>query len=71
VGGATTARAVEYQKGTLVVDIWDPETKELVWRGTASDILISDKVEKTQKNLSKAVADMAKQNQKLRGGDKK
>ena len=64
---STTTRVVEYNKGTLVVDIWDPGAKELVWRGTAGDILISDSVEKTQKNVSKAIAAMVKQNQKLRG----
>jgi hypothetical protein len=64
---STTTRVVEYNKGTLVVDIWDPTMKELVWRGTAGDILISDSVEKTQKNVSKAIAAMVKQNQKLRG----
>lgn len=63
---STTTRVVNYTKGTLVVDIWDPDTKQLVWRGTANDILISDSNEKTQKNISKAIEAMAKQNRKLR-----
>jgi len=68
---SSTTRAVEYEKGTLVFDIWDPAQKQLVWRGTVNDILISDNKEKTQKNISKAVASMAKQNRKLRAAEAK
>ena len=56
----------EYEEGTLVVDIWEPDDQQLVWRGTVSGILLSDKPEKTQKNVLKAIEAMAKQNAKLR-----
>jgi len=62
----TTTREVQTKKGTLVVDIVDPKEKQLVWRGTASGILISDSQEKTQKAVGNAIQDMAKQNRKLR-----
>jgi hypothetical protein len=62
----TTTREVQTKKGTLVVDIVDAKEKQLVWRGTASGILISDDQEKTQKAVGKAIQDMAKQNRKLR-----
>ncbi len=62
----TTTREVQTKKGTLVVDIVDAKEKQLVWRGTASGILISDSQEKTQKAIGKAIQDMAKQNRKLR-----
>lgn len=33
------ARVVEYEQGTLLIDVIDPETRKLVWRGWAqSDI---------------------------------
>ena len=43
---STTTRVVEYTKGTLVVDIWDAATKELVWRGEVTDSLPDSNVEK-------------------------
>jgi hypothetical protein len=65
----TTTREVQTKKGTLVVDIVDSKEKQLVWRGTASGILISDDQEKTQKAVGNAIQDMAKQNRKLRAKD--
>ena len=62
----TTTREVQTKKGTLVVDIVDAKEKQLVWRGTASGILISDSQEKTEKAVGNAIQDMAKQNRKLR-----
>jgi hypothetical protein len=62
----TTTREVHTKKGTLVVDIVDAKEKQLVWRGTASGILISDSQEKTEKAVGKAIQEMAKQNRKLR-----
>jgi hypothetical protein len=68
---STTTRVVNYQEGTLVVDIVDPTKKELVWRGSTTPILISDSNDKTKKNISKALDAMVKQNSKLRAQEKK
>ncbi len=68
---STTTRVVEYKEGTLIVDIVDPMKKELVWRGSSTPILISDSNDKTQKNISKALDQMVKQNSKLRADQKK
>lgn len=38
----TTARVVSYRVGTLIVDLYDTETKQAIWRGTASDTLSND-----------------------------
>jgi hypothetical protein len=46
--------------GQLVVDVYDAKTKELVWRGIASDT-VSDKPEKNDKKLSAVVAKLFKQ----------
>ena len=53
-GGMSTAHTTtyEYTVGTLVVDIFDAKSKELVFRGVAKDGF-SDKPEKNQKNLGK------------------
>ena len=53
-GGSATGSVTTYMVGTLVVDIYDATTKQLVWRGTASDTL-SDKPEKNEKKLNKAL----------------
>jgi hypothetical protein len=60
-GGMSTAHTTtyEYTVGTLVVDIFDSESKTLVFRGVAEDEL-SDKAEKNKKKLVKAVEKMFK-----------
>ena len=52
--GTSTTRAVTYQKGTLVVDLWDAKTKKMVWRGTSTSTL-SDKPDKNSKKIHKAM----------------
>ena len=58
MGSATTTES-EYTVGTLVVDIFDAKTKQLMFRGTASDEL-SDKAEKNVKKVEKAATKMFK-----------
>ena len=55
-GNATTT-VENYTEGTLVVDLFDTNTKHLIWRGSASDVL-SGKPEKDEKKLEKAVSKM-------------
>jgi hypothetical protein len=57
-GDATTTTET-YQVGTLVVDLFDSKTKELLWRGSASNIL-SNKSNNNIKNLDKGVQKMFK-----------
>jgi len=61
---STTTRAVEYQRGTLVIDIWDAAKKELVWRGEVSDTL-PDNPQKAEKLVVRAIGKMADQGRKL------
>jgi hypothetical protein len=58
MGSATTTTS-DYTVGTLVVDIFDGKSKQLMWRGTAQDEL-SDKPEKNIKKLEKASDKMFK-----------
>jgi len=57
--GESTTTEQDYKEGTLVVDMYDAKTKQLVWRGSAEDTL-SNKAEKNEKNLDKGVAKMFK-----------
>jgi hypothetical protein len=57
--GSATTTVNEYVVGTLVVDIFDAKTKQLMFRGTATDEL-SDKPEKNVKKLDKATSKMFK-----------
>ena len=57
-GDATTTTET-YQVGTLVIDLFDTKTKQLIWRGTASDTL-SNNSNKNIKNLDKGVEKMFK-----------
>lgn len=53
IGTATTTEQ-DYKEGTLIVDVFDARTKQLVWRGTAEDT-VSDKPEKNEKKLNESV----------------
>jgi Domain of unknown function (DUF4136) len=55
--GDATTTTENYKVGTLVVDLFDANSKQLIWRGSASDTL-SDKSEKNIKNLDKGVQKM-------------
>jgi hypothetical protein len=48
-----------YTIGTLVVDLFDTHTQQLIWRGVATDTL-SDKPEKDTEKMNKAVQKMFK-----------
>jgi hypothetical protein len=55
--GDATTTTENYKVGTLVVDLFDAKSKNLIWRGSASDTL-SDKSENNIKNLDKGVQKM-------------
>jgi len=57
--GESTTTEQDYKEGTLVVDLFDAKTKQLIWRGSAEDTL-SSKAEKNEKNLDKGVEKMFK-----------
>jgi hypothetical protein len=58
-GGMSTTTVEKILVGELIVDMADVKNKEFIWRGKASDTL-SDKPEKNQKKLAKALAKMFK-----------
>jgi hypothetical protein len=61
---SSTTRQVEIQHGTLVVDIWDAASRELVWRGTVTDVMSSDQ-EKNEKLVTKAISKLVDEGREL------
>jgi Domain of unknown function (DUF4136) len=57
--GEATTTTDTYKVGTVVVDLFDTKTKQLIWRGSSSDTL-SNNSEKNIKNLDKGVEKMFK-----------
>jgi len=57
--GEATTTTDTYKVGTVVVDLFDTKTKQLIWRGSESDTL-SNNSEKNIKNLDKGVEKMFK-----------
>jgi hypothetical protein len=57
--GEATTTEEDYKEGTLVIDVYDTKTKQLVWRGSVQGT-VSDKATKNEKNLDKGVAKMFK-----------
>jgi hypothetical protein len=58
--GDSTTTEQDYKDGTLVVDIFDAKSKQLIWRGSAEGTL-SNSAAKNEKNLDKGVAKMFKE----------
>jgi hypothetical protein len=57
--GMATTMVDTYEVGTLVLDLFDTRTKQVVWRGMSTDTL-SDKPEKNAEKINKAVEKMFK-----------
>ncbi|NOJ81672.1 DUF4136 domain-containing protein [Myxococcus xanthus] len=61
-GGAVTMPETElreYEEGSLILDVVDPQTKQLVWRGTAQAELDENaSAEKQQRRLDESVKDV-------------
>jgi Domain of unknown function (DUF4136) len=58
--GEATTTTETYKVGTLIVDLFDAKTKQLIWGGNSSDTL-SNNSNKNIHNLDKDVAKMFKQ----------
>jgi hypothetical protein len=60
-GGMATATSSTINVGTLVLDMYDPAPKQLVWTGKATKTIDPSKSqEKNQKNLDKAMEKLLK-----------
>jgi hypothetical protein len=63
---STTTTVSQYETGTLVIDIVDADESQLVWRGVASGLSVSNNLSRMQAAIDKAIRRMVKQTQKLR-----
>jgi hypothetical protein len=51
-----------YTQGTLIVDLWKPDTQELIWRGTVIGVVPDNPTpEKAQKVIEQAIDAIAKE----------
>ncbi len=57
LGNTATTTVENTPVGTLVVHIFEGDSKKLVWTGTSSETL-SEKADKNEKKLEKAIAEM-------------
>jgi hypothetical protein len=54
--GAPETYVYQYDEGTLILDIVDPKTNQLIWRGSATDeVNLSATAEMKQKQINEAV----------------
>jgi hypothetical protein len=59
-----------WTQGTLMVDIWNPKTETIVWRGAVVGVVPEDpSPAKAQKTIEKALNLMSKEFQKMRKKD--
>ena len=58
--GSSTSRSYTYTKGTLIFDLWDAKTKNMVYRGTISDT-VDQKPEKNEKKINKGMEKLFKE----------
>ena len=63
--GASSAMVNTYDKGTLVIDIWDARKKEAIIRGTASKVF-SDEESKALKQIDKSITKIVTKFRKMR-----
>jgi hypothetical protein len=66
--GTQTTTSTVQKAGTLVIDIWDIRTKEIIWRGTMTAVL-NDNPQKTAKKIEKGIKKMVEKWQKQRAKD--
>lgn len=66
-GISTTVR--NYDVGTLIIDIIDASNNQLVWRGTATGIMVPDNPQKLEKKIYKNIDKMVKKWKGMRPGD--
>lgn len=64
--GMSTTTVSSYQKGTLVVDVWDAKSEKLIWRGMASNIVLTQNPTKMEKKIDKALKKMMDKWEKIK-----
>ena len=65
--GTSTTRATTYTKGTLVIDLYDPAEKKMVWRGSGT-VTLKGKPEAQIKQVDKVLKKLGKRWDKIVAG---
>jgi hypothetical protein len=68
VGGMSTTTPIVHEAGTLIIDIWDARTNNIVWRGTMTGT-IPDNPQKGAKKVDKGIEKIVKAWQKMYAKD--
>lgn len=69
--GSATTTVRTYEKGTLIVDVWDAASNKLVWRGTAVNITVTDNPTKMEKRIDKALKKIVDKWRKIKASSAK
>ncbi len=69
--GSSTTTVRTYDRGTLIVDIWDAATDKIIWRGTAANITVTDNPIKMEKRIDKALKKMVDKWRKIKENNAK
>ena len=70
LGGHEHIPITYYERGTLIIDIWDAKKKQAIWRGSA-EAVIKQNPQKAAKQIDKSIDKMVKRYQKMRAKDEK
>ena len=57
--GSSHTTSYTYVRGTLIVDIWDAGTKELIFRGSATAV-VAENPKRAERQINKAIGKIAK-----------
>ncbi len=68
--GSSTTTVTKYKRGTLIIDIWDANTKKMVWRGTA-EAVVKENPQKAARQTDRVVAKIVKRWEKMYAKDQK
>lgn len=68
--GSSTTTSHSYERGTLIIDIWDAKKKQAIWRGSA-EAVIKQNPQKAAKQIDKSIDKIVKRYQKMRAKDEK
>lgn len=66
--GSSTTTGISYQRGTLVIDIWDAETKHMIWRGIITGTVKKDP-EKNAKKIDKGIDKLSNKWRQMYAGE--
>lgn len=69
--GSATTTVSSYTTGTLVVDAWSADSNQIIWRGIAENIAVTNNPTKMEKRIDKALKKIVAKSQKLRAKDTK